>query len=127
MESERDFYQDLYSHLEAREWSDIQIVNLMQKIGRSSLLSCEGVLGVLEYQQAIDEQVEAEKEYNRWAIGREFGVFTPEEFQRTERYQQTYDLPDDEGEALEPWETLRQSINKRLREECESDRRWDVC
>ena len=88
MESERDFYQDLYSHLEAREWADVQIVNLLHKIGRSSLLSCEGVLELFEYQQAVDEQVEAEKEYNRWAIGREFGVFTPEEFQRTERYQQ---------------------------------------
>lgn len=78
-----DYIQDLTDHLEEREWSNVQIVNLLQKIGRNALLSCEGVLDVYEYQQEIDEQIEAEKEFDRWAIARTFNkTYQPVDFDR---------------------------------------------
>lgn len=54
-------------------------------------MSSEGVLRVLEVQQQVDEQIAAEKEHDRWAIGQEFGEFTPEQFKATERYQMCED------------------------------------
>lgn len=61
-----DHWHDrLVEHLQEREWSDVQIINLTHKIGHSALLSCEGVLSVLEYQQQIDENIQAEKEHDR--------------------------------------------------------------
>lgn len=78
MKEERDFVQDLHSHLEEREWEDVQIVNLLQKIGRNTLLSAQSTLEILEYQQTIDEQIEAEKEYDRWQIAR--GMMIPQSF-----------------------------------------------
>ena len=37
-------------------------------------MSAQGVLTVLEFQQATDERIEAEKEFDRWAIAREMTV-----------------------------------------------------
>jgi hypothetical protein len=37
-------------------------------------MSSEGVLRVLEVQQEVDEQIAAEKEFDRWAIAREMTV-----------------------------------------------------
>jgi hypothetical protein len=68
------YFERLVEHLEEREWADIQIVNMTHLIGRSALLSCEGVLRVLELQQEVDEEIAAQKECDRWAIGREFGM-----------------------------------------------------
>lgn len=62
----RDIWHErLVEHLQEREWSDVQIINLTHKIGHSALLSCEGVLSVLEYQQQIDENIQAEKDFDR--------------------------------------------------------------
>ena len=66
---EQNFDQQLVDHLDEREWSDVQIANLLQKVGRNALLGSQSVLEVLEYQQSIDEQIEAEKEHDTWAIG----------------------------------------------------------
>jgi hypothetical protein len=85
------WHEALVEHLENREWADIQIINLTHRIGRSALMSCEGVLEVLEYQQMIDEQIAAEKEHDRWAIGRQFSI--PQSF---------FDRDDYEEEAAEP-------------------------
>lgn len=54
-------------------------------------MSSEGVLRILEVQQQVDEQIAAEKELDRWAIGKEFGEFTPEQFKATERYRMCED------------------------------------
>lgn len=62
-------YEALRSHLEDREWSEVQIANLLHKIGRNALLSAQSTLEVLEYQQAIDEQIEAEKEVDEVYYG----------------------------------------------------------
>lgn len=132
MESEGNIYQDFYKHLEDREWSDVQVVNLMQQIAMAGLShQIRDIHNLFKYQQQADEQIEAEKEMNRWAIAREFvprGTMIAQSFfEDAEEYR----LRDHEGEALEPgetnWEQLRQSINRKLREECEQDRRWDVC
>ena len=92
MENERDFVQDLHSHLEEREWSDVQIVNLLQKIGRNALLSAESTLEVLEYQRDVDEAIAAQKEHDRWAIGRQMGAMIPQSFyEDAEAYRETKD------------------------------------
>jgi hypothetical protein len=62
----RDIWHErLVEHLQEREWSDVQIINLTHKIGHSALMSHEGVLEVLEYQQSIDEQIQAEKDFDK--------------------------------------------------------------
>lgn len=85
------WHEALVEHLTNREWSQSQIEALSHDIGRSALMSSEGVLRVLEVQQQVDEQIAAEKEHDRWAIGQEFGEFTPEQFKATERYQMCED------------------------------------
>lgn len=62
----RDIWHEaLVEHLQEREWSDVQIINLTHRIGHSALLSCEGILEVLEYQQEVDEGIAAQKEHDR--------------------------------------------------------------
>lgn len=71
----RDIYHErLVEHLTEREWSPEQIHRLSRTIARSALMSAEGVLEVLEYQQGVDEEIAAKKEHDRWAIGREFAT-----------------------------------------------------
>lgn len=67
------WHEALVEHLTHREWSESQIEALSRDIGRSALMSHEGVLRVLEVQQQVDEQISAEKEHDRWAIAREIG------------------------------------------------------
>ncbi len=62
---EPNFDQKLVDHLDSREWTDVQIANLLQKVGRSALLSSQGVLEVLEYQQQIDIDVVRAEEDRR--------------------------------------------------------------
>jgi hypothetical protein len=84
------WHEALVEHLQNREWSDIQIINLTQKIGRSALMSCEGVLEVLEFQQEVDECIASQKEFDE--------VFAPPlPFDGAD-----YRLPDAEGEGLPP-------------------------
>lgn len=66
MSHHRDIYfERLQEHLLEREWSEVQILNLAHRIGRSALMSHEGVLEVLEYQQQIDENIQAQKDHDR--------------------------------------------------------------
>lgn len=74
-----EHYERLAEHLTEREWSEVQILNLAHRIARSALMSHEGVLEVLEYQQEIDENIAAQKEHDRWAISSQFGSLTPEQ------------------------------------------------
>lgn len=54
----------LTSHLEAREWTERDITPLLRMIGTTALTSDQGALRILEYQQAIDERIEAEKQHD---------------------------------------------------------------
>lgn len=62
MEHENYWHQELVSHLEARDWSDVQITNLAMKIGRSTMLSCQAALELLEFVQNVDQQIADQKE-----------------------------------------------------------------
>lgn len=95
-----EHFERLAGHLSDRDWSDVQIINFAQKIAQSHLLSHESVLGILEYQQEVDEGNEAMKEHDRWAIGRAMVAETF--FEDMQEVQDQYDLPDKEGEALDP-------------------------
>jgi hypothetical protein len=92
---EKDYQQALAEHLYNRDWSETQVANIMHKvIGRFASASAEVVLDVLEIQQEVDENIAAQKEHDRWAIGRRF---LPVAFFEDTQYR----LPDAEGEALE--------------------------
>jgi hypothetical protein len=75
-----NWHEALYEHLVNREWTKEQIHAMTRLVGKSALLTNEGVLEVLELQQETDELIEAQKECDRWV----------------------YNFPDNEGEALEP-------------------------
>lgn len=64
MEQENYWYGELVKHLEEKEWSEVQITNLAMKIGRSTMLSCEAAVELLEYVRDVDEQIAAQKEYD---------------------------------------------------------------
>lgn len=72
----------LIEHLENREWSQSQIEAMSRDIGHSALMSHEGVLRVLETQQQIDEQIQAEKRYDE--------LFVCPQIERTEIAQQEF-------------------------------------
>ena len=54
----------LIEHLDEREWSGEQITNFAQMIGRSALLTPESALRILEFQQEVDEGIEAKRKYD---------------------------------------------------------------
>lgn len=65
MHRKDEYFERLQDHLVEREWSEEQVINLAHKIARSALLSHEGVLMVLEFQQEVDEGIEAKKSHDR--------------------------------------------------------------
>lgn len=73
------WHEQLTEHLERREWSEEDKAHFLHMVGHSALMSEQGVLSVLEFQQATDERIEAEKQYDK-----------------------LYYPADSEGEALEP-------------------------
>lgn len=73
------WHEALVEHLTEREWGEEDIAHFAHMIGHSALMSEQGVLSVLEFQQATDERIQAEKDYDK-----------------------LYYLADSEGEALEP-------------------------
>lgn len=96
MEQENFWYGELVKHLEDKEWSDVQITNLAMKIGRSTMMSCEAAVELLEYVQKVDGEITAQKEYD--AVFETAPVFNRE--QALQLFE--YNLADSEGEALEP-------------------------
>lgn len=58
------YHEQLIEHLDERKWSDEDKQNFLHMIGRSALMSTQGVLAVLEYQQATDERIEAERRFD---------------------------------------------------------------
>lgn len=102
MSHRRDIWHDaLVEHLEEREWSQVQIINLTHRIGHSALMSCEGVLEVLEYQQLIDSNIEEKKREE--ALNDFERVFNKDQFQQTQQYKQATPLQyDSEGNYHNP-------------------------
>jgi hypothetical protein len=62
MEQENFWYGELVKHLEKKEWSEVQITNLAMKVGRSTMMSCEAAVELLEYVQDVDQQIAEQKE-----------------------------------------------------------------
>jgi len=61
----RDEYQERFvEHLHEREWDEVQILELSRQINRSPLLTYASALAILEYQQEVDEGIEAKRKYD---------------------------------------------------------------
>lgn len=60
-----DFFKErLVEHLQEREWTQEDIEHFTHMVGHSALLSSESAMFVLEFQQATDERIQAEKDYD---------------------------------------------------------------
>ncbi len=65
MSHRNDFHcERLVEHLQEREWSQSDIDHFTHMIGHSALLSSESAMFVLEFQQATDERIQAEKDFD---------------------------------------------------------------
>ena len=61
-----DHYREaLAEHLTEREWHPKEVESFVTMIGRSALSSYQSALNILEYQQAVDEMVQAQKDHDR--------------------------------------------------------------
>jgi len=70
---EKDYYAALAEHLENREWSEVQVMNMMHKvIGNYATVSAQTVLEVLEMQQEVDECIASKKEFDRAFVPQSF-------------------------------------------------------
>lgn len=58
------WHEALIGHVTERDWSDEDIAHLSHMIGHSALMSEQGVLTVLEFQQATDERIQAERDFD---------------------------------------------------------------
>lgn len=54
----------LIEHLTEREWHLKEVESFVTMIGRSALSSYQSALNILEYQQAVDEMVQAQKQHD---------------------------------------------------------------
>lgn len=64
------WHEALVEHLDQREWSEGDKVHFLHMIGHSALMSEQGVLSVLEFQQATDERIQAEKDFDEVFVPR---------------------------------------------------------
>jgi len=58
------YHELLIHHLEERDWTEEDRLHFLRMVGRSTLLSAQSALAVLEFQQATDERIQAEKDYD---------------------------------------------------------------
>ncbi len=58
------YHELLIHHLEERDWSEDDRLHFLRMVGRNTLLSAQSALAVLEFQQATDERIQAEKDYD---------------------------------------------------------------
>ena len=54
----------LIEHLQEREWHPKEVESFVRMIGHNALSSYQTALTILEYQQAVDELVQAEKSHD---------------------------------------------------------------
>ena len=64
MHKQEHYKEALVEHLQAREWHEQEIGSFVRMIGSSALMSFQGALNILEYQQAADDLVEAQKDFD---------------------------------------------------------------
>lgn len=77
----KDIYREqIVEHLEQRDWSEREINGLLRMIGSSALMSEQGALNILLYQQTTDEIVEASKKHDEVFI--QDSLFNPTIYQR---------------------------------------------
>ena len=57
------YHELLIHHLEERDWTEEDRLHFLRMVGRNTLLSAQPALAVLEFQQATDERIQAEKDY----------------------------------------------------------------
>lgn len=55
------WHEQLVEHLDRRQWSEEDKAHFAHMVGHSALMSEQGVLAVLEYQQATDKRIGAER------------------------------------------------------------------
>lgn len=76
----KDIYKEqIIEHLEQREWNEREINGLLRMIGSSALMSEQGALNILLYQQATDETIEASKQHDEVFI--QDSLFEPTVYQ----------------------------------------------
>lgn len=76
-----DLYKEqIIEHLEQRDWNEREINGLLRMIGSSALMSEQGALNILLYQQTTDEIVEASKQHDEIFI--QDSLFNPTTYQR---------------------------------------------
>lgn len=63
------YAEALTEHLTERGWTPDDIAHFSHMVGHSALMSSQGALSVLEFQQATDERLAAEAQHDEWAIG----------------------------------------------------------
>lgn len=59
-----EYLERLTDHMDEREWSSEDKEHFLHLVGHSALLSCQSALTVLEFQQATDERIQAEKDFD---------------------------------------------------------------
>jgi hypothetical protein len=92
------WHEALIDHVTEREWSQEDIAHLSHMIGHSALMSEQGVLAVLEFQQVTDERIQAEKDCDKTFGFDDMGNYTsfsPGVLERTDEvnnhFQQRFD------------------------------------
>lgn len=76
-----DLYKEqIIEHLEQRDWNEREINGLLRMIGSSALMSEQGALNILLYQQATEEIIEACKQADEVFI--QPSLFNPTTYQR---------------------------------------------
>lgn len=63
-----EYLERLQEHMVEREWSEEDKDHFLHMVGHSALLSTESALHVLEFQQATDERIAAEKAFDETFI-----------------------------------------------------------
>lgn len=58
------YHELLIHHLEERDWTEDDRLHFLRMVGRNTLLSAQSALAVLEFQQATDERITAEKQHD---------------------------------------------------------------
>lgn len=64
-----EWNERLVSHLENREWTQEDREHFLHMVGRSTIMSAQGALAILEFQESVDERIEAQKKYDELFTG----------------------------------------------------------
>ena len=73
MHRRNEYLERLQEHMDEREWTEEDKEHFLHLVGHSALLSTQSALSVLEFQQATDERIEAEKQADQVFSGQGWG------------------------------------------------------